>query len=189
MIAYHRNIQFKLLVRRIAFVLLAGLIVHLFNGNLTDYAITLSLVVLTLSFFPVTSLTVNADHIDIKKYYLFGFLPLTRTLHTKDILGISSFELQLESDTDAHYPASGCLISIALIFLPKPTLKIAMFTIQYLNKNGAIRKTREKLTVSEYHLIQDIITQQTAHSSIEQKPDSTLKQPTDAPDYDNNNDD
>jgi hypothetical protein len=157
MINYNRDISVKLFITRALFIFIVILISELFSKNFADYGIVLAFVIFTLSFFPITALSINTDSVEIKKYYLFGFLPFSWTLFKHNIIKVYPWDIELESDEDATAVDTESALELLIPLAPKRKLKVEMFIIKYFGKNGNANKLRQRLTKSEFDLISDMI--------------------------------
>ena len=140
MIIYKRNIEKKLLVLRLVFLLLLILLSFSFIINYHNLGYFLIVIFLGLSTIVIKDFRVYSNSITISKYYLFGLINKNWKLHEESIVGAFS----MDSDFGAHteYPQfdfnqheAGCLMSLFSIFMPS-RIVAKEFKIEVTDKLG-----------------------------------------------------
>src|SRR5215217_2335209 len=96
---YQRNLTVRLFLLRLLFVSGAASCVYLFNAHLSDYGYILSVLLIFSSLMSLAQLKIQNGNIGLVKYYFFGMIPIKRAFHKNDIISISPFEVELQTDS------------------------------------------------------------------------------------------
>ena len=83
---------------RIAFILFFMLATILLQKKLTDYFILTALVFTGICFFPVRIINFTDTSFTIKKYYLLGFLIVTKRINNNDLIALKNDSITLGDD-------------------------------------------------------------------------------------------
>lgn len=161
-IIYQRNIDRKLFMLRLIFlVLLAGCILC-FTGQQEGLGYLLVILLLTLNFIVITGLTVTAGSFGITKYYAFTLIKQTWRFNKGENLRLYSrdpdFGQGAEKITVAEEPEElGCLFAVFSVFVPSTITKRQYEMVQRDEYNDSIKKVRILLSCTEFNYLSTFI--------------------------------
>jgi len=160
--SYQRNIFFELLLMRASFIVLLFASVYLFFTPYADYSVLTIIGLITASVFSRTNICVFDDHVEIRRYYVSGMIPVKWTCTLNDRLDISSVMRKV------GISASHSLIEPEFWILPTTFSDEKYYKISQLKiRRNGLRdiKIHEKLSNEEYgHLFSFYLKQTNANT-------------------------
>lgn len=125
---YKRNIDRRLLILRLLFLVLVTGCIGSFAGQQEGLGYLLAIILLTLNFIVITGLTVRNGSCCITKYYAFALIKQTWRFNEEENIRISSLDPDFGQDTDmpdttAEPEVLGCLWTFFAAFIPSKVTK------------------------------------------------------------------
>jgi hypothetical protein len=137
MIIYERNIDGKIWILRVAFMILVSTSLLLYKVGFRDAGFISIALLLLGAVIPVSDLQVYTDRLAISQYYCFGFLARRKIFGKDQDILLSSFELELENPA---VPGSGETV-------------IRKFILRQTDRDGRVSAARLQLSELEYDLV------------------------------------
>lgn len=150
-----RKQTLKIFLLRLLCALTLLLIFELFRRGINDYAVFTILIFIFLLFPSQTEFRVFSDHVQIKKYYFLATVVKQHNLNRQSNPRISTFETEMEADTDAYLFSESFWSFLPIFLTPKAIVKY--YTFKYTEK-GVEKKLTARLTENEYKQIDNILT-------------------------------
>lgn len=159
---YNRNINRRLLILRLLFIVLMIGCILSFVGRQEGFGYLLAIILLTLNFIVVTGLTVADGSCCITKYYAFALIKQTWRFNKGDKIRLYStdpdFGQEAQEITVAEEPVElGCLFTVFSVFAPSTITKRQYEMEQRDEYNDSIKKVRILLSPAEFNYLSTFI--------------------------------
>ncbi len=156
---YAKSIKRKLFLFRFLFIIVLGCSSWAYeNGNMSIFYFLIVLFIF-LNFIALENFIVTDEFIEIKKYFLFGWITCSWKYNKKETFMVSPEISTIGMDGDYEIAEAetpiGCLLNAIGFFTPSKIIK-QNFTIKSLDKKGnVIKKVSIKLDDFEYQLLKN----------------------------------
>ena len=146
-----RQINTKLVLLRLIFILTTALISWLFIANHSDYAVFVIVLLLVGLTITINQVTIYKESVVLSSYYLFGFMRIDHCIDINNILTMTPYEEYYEFDNHALFDLNIGLGFVS-IFLPNYKLVDKYTEFNYIDNNKETKRLTTKLREAEFKL-------------------------------------
>jgi hypothetical protein len=150
MVIYKRNTRKKLIFLRLLLIALLSAILILFLTGLKDYGFVVMMLLLFMTIFRVSSITLYADRMELSFYYFFGLARYKTLFRKEDNIIVHPFQIEMNDPVTDDY-------GVGDLFTRPATIQ--KYTIASVDLTGAAQQVTIDLSWEELQLVKHSCTE------------------------------
>ena len=148
---YKRDTGNRLILLRVYFIVGALVMTHAFTRGIKNLGYFLAVAILVCLPITITRLFIDKNVFEIKKYYFFGLIPVKSTIQRENIVKVSLYTVEYQ--TDGNPANADSFWDLLWVLQPGPKITMQRCKIEYIDWYGESRTMRVSLTLKEYEMI------------------------------------